>query len=107
MKFINSSGRETMQWKESKFECNKQQQQQFPASWLQGRHKNMVTFYQNISVNVLLEVNAEKTKCMVMSRHQNAGQSHNLLIANTVCILVNRQNFIHEKNSRSTSSPPK
>ena len=27
-----------------------------------------------------LEVNADKTKCMVMSRDQNAGQSHNLKI---------------------------
>jgi hypothetical protein len=27
-------------------------------------------------------VNEEKTKCMVMSCHQNAGQNHNLLIAN-------------------------
>jgi len=27
-----------------------------------------------------LEVNADKTKCMVMSREQNAGQSHNIKI---------------------------
>jgi hypothetical protein len=24
------------------------------------------------------DVNAEKTKCMLMSRHQNAGQNHNI-----------------------------
>ena len=29
-----------------------------------------------------LEVNADKTKCMVMSRDQNAGHSHNLKIEN-------------------------
>jgi len=29
-----------------------------------------------------LEVNTEKTKYMVMSHHQNAGQNHNLLTAN-------------------------
>jgi hypothetical protein len=29
-----------------------------------------------------LEVNTEETKYMVMSHHQNAGQNHNLLIAN-------------------------
>ena len=30
-----------------------------------------------------LEVNAEKTKCMVMSREQNAGQNGNIQIGNT------------------------
>jgi hypothetical protein len=29
-----------------------------------------------------LEVNAEKTKHMLMARHQNAGQNHNIKIAN-------------------------
>jgi len=29
-----------------------------------------------------LEVNAEKTKCILMSRHQNAGENYNLLMAN-------------------------
>jgi hypothetical protein len=29
-----------------------------------------------------LEVNAEKTKYMLMSRHQNAGQNHNIKMAN-------------------------
>jgi hypothetical protein len=29
-----------------------------------------------------LEVNVEKTKYMVVSRHQNVGQSHNVMIAN-------------------------
>jgi hypothetical protein len=29
-----------------------------------------------------LEVNTEKTKYMLLSRHQNAGQNHNIKIAN-------------------------
>jgi hypothetical protein len=32
------------------------------------------------SKEVGLEVNAEKTKYMLLSRHQNAGQSHNIKI---------------------------
>jgi len=35
-----------------------------------------------VSREVGLEVNTEKTKYMVVSRHQNVGQNHNLLIAN-------------------------
>jgi hypothetical protein len=34
------------------------------------------------SRNVGLEINAEKTKCMIMSRHPNSGQSRNARIAN-------------------------
>jgi hypothetical protein len=29
-----------------------------------------------------LEINAEKTKCMIMSRHPNSGQNQNIRIAN-------------------------
>jgi hypothetical protein len=29
-----------------------------------------------------LEIHAEKSQCMVLSRHQNAGQIHDVLIAN-------------------------
>jgi len=32
--------------------------------------------------DIILEVNTEKTKYMVVSRQQNVGQNHNLLIAN-------------------------
>jgi hypothetical protein len=34
------------------------------------------------SKGIGLEVNADKTKCMVMSRDQNAGGSHSINIAN-------------------------
>jgi hypothetical protein len=34
------------------------------------------------SSEVSLEVNTEKTKCMVMFRYQNPGKDHSLLIAN-------------------------
>jgi hypothetical protein len=42
---------------------------------------NTISLLQT-SRKVGLEVNREKTKYMVVSHHQNAGQSHNLLIAN-------------------------
>jgi hypothetical protein len=35
------------------------------------------------SKEVGLEADAEKTKYMLLSRHQNAGQSHEIKIANT------------------------
>jgi hypothetical protein len=35
------------------------------------------------SMEVGLEVNAEKTKCMLISHHQNAVQNHNIKIPNT------------------------
>ena len=35
------------------------------------------------SKEIGLEVNADKTKCMVMSRDQNAGRSHSMKIDNS------------------------
>jgi hypothetical protein len=34
------------------------------------------------SRDIDLEINAEKTKYMIMSRHQNSGQNQNIRIAN-------------------------
>jgi hypothetical protein len=41
-----------------------------------------VLIYTYAGVEVGLEVNAEKTKYSLLSRHQNAGQSHDIKIAN-------------------------
>jgi ribosomal protein S2 len=48
---------------------------------LLGDKKNMETLI-DASKEVGLEVNTEKTKYMLLSRHQNAGQSHDIKIAN-------------------------
>jgi hypothetical protein len=43
--------------------------------------KNTDTLLEATGV-VVIEVNSEKTKYIVMSCHQNAGKNHNLLISN-------------------------
>jgi hypothetical protein len=43
--------------------------------------KNTETLIDTIK-RVILEVNAEKTKYMLLSRHQNARQNHDIMIAN-------------------------
>jgi ribosomal protein S2 len=43
--------------------------------------KNTETLIDAIK-EVVLEVNAEKTKYMLLSRHQNAGQNYNIKISN-------------------------
>jgi hypothetical protein len=40
------------------------------------------------SKEVGLEVNTEKTKYILLSRHQNAGQNHNIKIGNSSCANV-------------------
>jgi len=56
---------------------------------------------------MLVERKTEKTKYMVMSRHQNVGQNHNLLVANKsfesvtkfkyLGITVTNQSRIHDE----------
>jgi hypothetical protein len=41
-----------------------------------------------------LEVNADKTKCMVTSRDQNAGRSHNIKTDNTSCERVEHFEYL-------------
>jgi hypothetical protein len=60
------------------------------------------------SKEVGVEVNAEKSKCMLKSCHQSAGQNHNIKIANRsvenaanfkyLGMTVKNQNLIHEEN---------
>jgi hypothetical protein len=62
------------------------------------------------SKEVCLEVNAEKTKYMLLSHHQNAGQNHDMKIANRsfenvlqfryLGTTVTNQNLIHEEIKR-------
>jgi hypothetical protein len=59
------------------------------------------------SKEIGLEVNAEKTKYMVMSRNQNAGQNHNIKVGNKfferveqfkyMGATLTKQNSIHEE----------
>jgi hypothetical protein len=59
------------------------------------------------SRDVGLEINAEKTKCMIMSRHPNSGQNQNIRIANESFVKVvkfkymgttlTNQNDIHDE----------
>jgi hypothetical protein len=68
----------------------------------------------DISKEVDLEVNAEKTKYTLMCRHQNAGQNHNVKIANRsfenvaqfkyLGSTVSNQNMIQEEIKRRMNS---
>jgi len=57
------------------------------------------------SREVGLEVNAEEAKCIFISLHQNAGQNHNLMTANSLKNVAMfkylgmpiNQNYIHEE----------
>jgi hypothetical protein len=66
------------------------------------------------SKEVGLEINVEKTKYMLLSRHQNAGQNRDMKIANRsfenvsqfkyLGATVTNQNLIQEETKRSLSS---
>jgi hypothetical protein len=73
--------------------------------YLKEEHKKKILL--QASRDVRLEVSTEKTKCMVVSRHQNVGQNDNLLTANNFfenvvkmkCLrtTVTNENFIHKE----------
>jgi hypothetical protein len=66
------------------------------------------------SKEVGLKVNAQKTKYMLLSRHQNAGQNHDIKTVNRSCenraqfkylgMTVTNQNLIQEKIKRRLNS---
>jgi hypothetical protein len=51
-----------------------------------------------------LEINAKKTKYMIMSCHQNSGKNHNIRTANEVFENVANQNDIHDEIKSSLNS---
>jgi hypothetical protein len=53
------------------------------------------------SREVVLEVMGDRTKCMLMSRQQNAGQRHNIKIANKP--FENMSNFKYSNESKLCS----
>jgi hypothetical protein len=55
------------------------------------------------SKEVGLEINVEKSKYMLLSRHQNAGQNGDIKIANRASTVTN-QNLIQEEIKRRLSS---
>jgi len=55
------------------------------------------------SREVGLEVNTEKIKYMVMSRHQNAGQNHSLFITNKYFVNVAKFKYLRTTKSKLDS----
>jgi hypothetical protein len=70
---------------------------------LNGKHQKLLI---DASKDVGLEVNTEKIKCMLLSRHQNAGQNHDIKLGNRyfeivaqfryLGMTITNQNQIHE-----------
>jgi hypothetical protein len=80
-----------------------------PVDNINTIQKNMETLIDS-SKEVGLEVNTEKTKYMLLSHHYNAGQNHDIKIANrssenvaqlkSLGTTVTKQNLIHEAIKR-------
>jgi hypothetical protein len=58
--------------------------------------------YVSVSREVGVEVNAKKTKCMLLSRHQNIGQNRDIKIA--IRCFENVVHFIHLGTSVANQS---
>jgi hypothetical protein len=77
-------------------------------------HKENTDALLEASKEVGLEINAEKTKCMSMSRPQTTGQTHNIQVANKsfenvaqftyLGTTLENQNFIHNETKIRLSS---
>jgi hypothetical protein len=52
-----------------------------------------------------LEVNTEKTECMVVSCHQNTGQNYNLLITNKAFETVKKIKHLGRRVTNQTLPP--
>jgi len=52
-------------------------------------------------MEVGIQLHTEKTKCMVVSLHQNAGQNHNLLIANISFETGGKVQVLENKSNKS------
>ena len=57
------------------------------------------------STGIVLEVNADKTKYMVMSRDQNAGRSHNIKINNCYFERVEEFKYLGKTITNQNSFP--
>jgi archaellum component FlaC len=55
-----------------------------------------------VTKDVGLEINAEKTKYMIMSRHPNLGQNQNIRIANELCENVAKFKYLGTTLSNQT-----
>jgi hypothetical protein len=80
------------------------------AQCYKEKHRN----FRGCCIEIGLDINADKTKYMVMPRDQNTGQSHNIEIGNSVCerveefkyleIILKDKNCIQEDIKRSLKS---
>jgi hypothetical protein len=80
---------------------------------LLGNSINIIEILSEASRDIGLEINAQKTKCVIMSHHPNSGQNQNLRIANKSYESVTRfeylgttltnQNDIHNEMIRLNS----
>jgi hypothetical protein len=65
--------------------------------------ENTETVFET-SRDIGLEINAEKTKCMIMYRHPNSGQNQNVTIASGSLENVTDQNDIHDEIKSTLNS---